>query len=419
MVPLMDLLAELTLVLKPDEQEGEAYGVNLGSWRAMLADPVQFLGERMQIILQDATALSSFYNNLATVLGFEGFNPPASLAGLPSLLAALGLTEQQPGGFGLVLTAWMDLVQNPVGFVSQQGKLLLSPTDPTLRQALVSALSQLPPPSAAVVRRAADDHRKHADHASHSTRQADPGRRVSDNRCVDHSEPAGFDHYHGGCAVIATGSGAVAVPEHSELGSNQVGEGGGSGRPAGVGVEPVRGRDRWRFPRHSNRLFSTRCLTARRSRTTCDNWECRSPVLLASSLGSTLVNDFVIGEGDTPLYPLVYRIMKDLGLTVASANSELERVQSLAGIFLHPVDWLLSEQSLGNAAGRFDLDKVGTLLNDLPGPDGVEGPGDIRLDPSRRREGHEAQRPAVWQFDELFVRLDGGHRHWDAVGLCV
>ncbi|MDY7092378.1 MAG: DUF6603 domain-containing protein, partial [Acidobacteriota bacterium] len=381
--PLLAVLEDLTLVEAP-ESEGEPYGINLGSWRAMVADPVAFLGGRMQLVLQDGELLSRFYNDLAQLLGFESAELPAALAGLPDLLVALGLAEKQAGGYGLRLTQWVQLIQHPVAFLSEQGRALLDPADPGLRQALVSALSQLPAPPPPL----SDAPLTISENTLITLRiPADKLLNIGEYLQVDASLTLNLQALTLTASVVLT-----SIQARADLRFDMI------FNLAEARAARARGRQlalasidpQWALSLSGAEIngvpspFEPIAFYPLPDQTSVQEYLAQLglqvPVLLASSIGSQLINDFAIGDGQQAKYPVIYRILQGLGLTVPSANGGLDQVQSLAGIFLHPIDWILSEPVLGNGQGGFDLAKVGQALYAVPGPDGVAGPGSIRLE---------------------------------------
>src|SRR5204862_7664127 len=87
-----------------------------------------------------------------------------------------------------------------------------------------------------------------------------------------------------------------------------------------------------------------------------------------------LLNEYVL-----PRYPLAVNVFNAFGLT-AQQSDQTWRVTSLVGVFMHPVDWVMSPQVLGDGPGHLDLTNLGSLLNKLPG-EGINGPDGITILP--------------------------------------
>ena len=147
---MFDLLAQIELLTPPDA--AGTYGMNLGSWRAMIADPSRFLAGELRLVLEDPARLQAFHRSLLTLIGFPDATLPPMLLGLPDLLVAIGLAEHPAGGYALRLSAWIELLRNPVHYLTAQGKRLLDPLDDAVRVALVTALSRLPVPDPRIPR---------------------------------------------------------------------------------------------------------------------------------------------------------------------------------------------------------------------------------------------------------------------------
>ena len=99
------------------------------------------------------------------------------------------------------------------------------------------------------------------------------------------------------------------------------------------------------------------------------------PLFILSSFASNMLNEYVL-----PKYPFAVNLFNAFGLA-AEQNDGTFRITSLLGIFMHPEDWVLSPQVLGDGNGHLDLSNVGRLLNKLPGM-GLDGPGGITVKPA-------------------------------------
>jgi hypothetical protein len=375
----VDLIALLGLVLEPDANG--VYGINLGAWLSLVAEPIGFLSEQTAQVLEDSTALAAFHRNLATLLGYASFHPPESLAGLPDLLVALELATLSAGGYALRLSQWIPLIQNPVQYLTTQGKRLLNPADDSVRMALVTALSKLPPPDPAIP--LPDLPLTIRNNTLITLRiPADKLIRFGTVLAVDAELTANIQslslttEIHVSCefaglsltfrSELAIGAGLLLGVRLAEIATQWGLElGGAHDQNVPPPFEPI---IFYPLPGEAARIEYLKKLGV------------QIPIALISSLAAQLVNSFVVGDGAEAKYPVVHRILDNLGLTIPNATpGNLSQVQSLAGLMMHPWQWVVSKRALGDGAGGFDLDKVGKLLHDLPGPNGVVGPGNIKL----------------------------------------
>ena len=376
---ILQILTLVDLMLPADADS--VSNVNLGGWVAMAADPPAYFAQKMAVVLADPAQLRSFKGSVLILLGYPNWELPPNLQGLPAVLVALGLATHPAGGYALSPPAWIQLFTNPVQYLTTQGKKLLDPLDDSVRLALVTTLSQLPPPAP-------------------GTPLADLPLTLENNTLVTLRIPADKLVQVGEALTISakvvtnlqslalTTEVTVACPFAglaliftSEL---------AIGASLTAGIRPEAISTRWGLalsgvhadnvpPPFPPIVFYP--LPAGADTTAyLQQLGIQIPITLVSTFAAQMVNTFVIGDGTTAKYPVVYRLMKDFGFTIANADpTKLEQVQSFAAFMMHPFDWVTSTRALGDGQGHFDLDKIGRLMFDLPGSGGVIGPAGIQL----------------------------------------
>lgn len=371
MADLMDLLTDLALVTFQDD----AYRVDFNAWANMLSNPTQFLVDQMQLILEDPVALQSFYDHLAGLLGFDTLEPPAALQGLPPLLTALGLMAKYDGGYALVLDAWLSLIQDPVGYLQAAGRRFFDPDDDSLRTTLVSALSALPRPSGPLA-----DVPLYIENGSRIVLQIPLDKLISvgDQLSVSAQLVLNIQDLHLiAQAKIFSSYTDVALNFKATLAMATARR--DSAAMATIPMEwglALEGAGLNDVPAPFEPLVFYPLPDEASQAEYLKELGTQVPILLVSTFATGVLNQYVMDEGR---YPVIYRILKDFGLTTAKANGDGEQVQGLVGVFQHPLDWFLSPAVLGDGEGGFSLDRIGALMAAIPGPDGVVGPAGIKL----------------------------------------
>jgi hypothetical protein len=374
---MLELLTELQFVLKPEDG---VYGLNLGAWTAMIADPPRFLIGQMTQVLENPASLAAFQQSLATLLGYPSFELPATLQGLPDLLVALDLAQHPAGGYALRLSSWVALTRNPVGYLTTQGKRLLDPADDSLRLALVTALSKLPKPdpkiplpdlpltienNTLITLRIPVDKLIKVGNALQIEAKL-----VANVQDLSLATEVSVVSKFAGLRLLFTSNLGIGAAMLLEIPPRAIATHWGLAL-SGAGEENV--------PAPFDPIVFYPLPDAASIQKYLETLGLQIPIILISSLATQLVNAFVVGDGVDPRYPLLYRILENFGLTVPNAaEGRPNQVQSLAGFLMHPWDWVISPRALGDGAG-FDLNKVGKLLHNLPGSSGVDGPGNIKL----------------------------------------
>lgn len=372
---MLKLLAQINLVTYQANQ----YGINLGGWKSLLSEPGEFLVAQTQRVAASQVELKELLENLAQLIGFSSFVLPKSLDGLPAVLTALGLMESTPGGIVPRFSGWLELVKHPVGYLEAQGRQLLDPSNPKLRKALVSALQKLPPPSGPIANLPLS-----VQNGTLITLRIPDDKRVKigDELVLDAGLVLNLQAFTLSANVsLASKTAGVVLNAASELNL-------ASAKRNPSALESISaswglglgGIERPGVPAAFDPLVFYPLPSGEATAAYLKKLGKEVPILLVSSLGTQLLNHFVVGEAR---YAVILRILDGLGLTVPDAQAGAQRVQSLIPVFMHPVDWLLSDQGLGKDGG-LDLDKIGKLLSKLPG-EGISGPGNIRLEPDGKQ----------------------------------
>lgn len=376
---IIELLTLVNLAL-PADFDGVS-NINLGGWMAMAADPPSYFAEQMVVVLQDPDALETFHDSILVLLGYPNWELPESLKGLPDVLVALGLATHPTGGYALNPRAWIDLLTNPIQYLTARGKLLLDPLDDSVRLPLVTALSKLPPPppgtpladlpltlennTLVTLRVPADQLVQVGDVLEISAKLVANLQSLSLATQINVSCP------FAGLALIFTSELAVgaSLVQGADLASLTT--------KWGLALDGVHEEN---VPPPFPPVVFYPLPSGAETTAYLQQLGMQIPIVLVSSFASQFVNSFVIGDGVEAKYPVVYRIMKDFGFTIPNADpAKLQQVQSFAAFMMHPWEWVTSTRALGDGNGGFDLDKIGMLMHDLPGPNGVDGPANIRL----------------------------------------
>jgi len=373
------ILTAVDLML-PADFDGVS-NVNLGGWMAMAADPPAYFAQKMVAVVENPAALSIFHDAIFTLLGYPNFELPPELKGLPDVLVALGLATHPAGGYALRAEGWISLFTNPVQYLTVQGKKLLDPLDDSVRLALVTALSKVPLPPGIPL---ADLPLTIENNTLITLRiPADKLVQVGDALAISAKLVANVQSLSLATEVnVACPFAGLALVFTSEL---------AVGASLLAGAELASITTRWglaldgvydkNVPPPFPPVVFYPLPTSGDTTAYLKQLGFQIPITLVSTFASQMVNSFVIGNGVDAKYPVVYRLMKDFGFTIANADpAKLEQVQSLAGFMMHPWEWVTSTRALGNGQGGFDLDKIGNLMHDLPGPNGVIGPANIKLE---------------------------------------
>jgi len=376
---ILEALALLKLGLIKDKfgtqsttlTDGGTFELALGGWRSMLANPTQFLAAQAKATLANPKTASELFTLLAKILGYESFKLPASLSGLPDLLVALDLFEDYDGGVGPKFASWIALVSDPVGYLKGRADVLLDPNNADARKALVTALTKSGVPT---------------------TSGPDVALFISNSTSITLQIPANKRPAIGSelelAAQISLNTQSLSLNADATVTSPSYGMGLAFdvgfdfGGPNNAWVEATSGPD-WSLALVNGNpalqdLVPPLVFYPLPDATSVASYLAelgeRVPIFLASILGARFLNAYVM-----PDYPVVQRMLSDLGLAVPNAEGGPPQVLSLVPVFSHPIAWLLSEGALGNGQGALDLTKLGTIISDLPDPNGTKGPGGILL----------------------------------------
>jgi hypothetical protein len=378
LVAMLELLVDLGLVDKigaPGEQDSPNYGFNVGGWEGVLANPPAFLSSRMNLVLQDDRRFTNFFKNLSTLMGLS-LELPDALEGLPDLLVALGLMKRTTGGYTVRLSNWVRLVSNPAAYFNERLNQLL--TDASEREALISDLSGWTPPVPPLAKlrfSVVSGMSFRIEISPEDPLTAGTGLALSGDVVLDlqaltfRARGLIYSNVIGSCLTFeysvdaqTTGSWRLVIEEAP---------GPLPAAFAPLQLYPLPEEDRSAYFKHLG---------------------LRLPLSILSALTESALSSYVLPE-----YPVATNIFKTLGLLERPSEDKPYQVKWLLRAFFHPIDWILSPAVLGDGSGGIDLDKLGTLLFAIPGPDGVVGPGGILL----KRFETDGQRTRGLELTEL------------------
>lgn len=360
LLSLLNLLVDLGIVDKipaPSQIETTRYGINVGAWETLLANPPAFLSTRMNSVLRDDQQFAAFFNNLSTLMGI-GLNLPPALKGMPDLLAALGLVERMAGGYTIKLSSWVRLVNGPVSYLNERLRELLN--DAKVREQIISQFSTWMPPEPPLskVRFSVTSGVNFKIYISHEDAlDVGSGFRISGEAALDLQTLT----FHARATIFSKIIGSALTFEYSV--SDRTG---GAWRLVienAPGPLPAAFAPLQLYPLPQENLpgyFQELGL--------------RLPLSILSALIEGALSRYVL-----PQYPVATNIFKALGLVEQAAADKPYQVKWLLRALFNPVDWILSPAVLGDGSGGMDLDKLGNALYTIPGPDGVVGPGGILL----------------------------------------
>ena len=372
---IFDVLGALNLVQNtPDPSTSPpkpSYGINVGAWDALLANPGAFLSDRMNDVVQDPSKYALLLERLATLIGIGGSAPheanpfelPPELDGLPGLLAALGLLEPAASGYAVPVSSWLTLLENPVQFFKTQGEQLLS--SPAARRNLITALSQFSVPTPPI----------QTDRLNFSVVS---GTKLTLSIPTTNPIDIGPELQVYGDVVLDLQ--ALTLTVDIALASSGAGSAVAFQYTLALGADQ-QVADAFAFaleaaPSDLPAPFAPLTLYQYPADTGPDPVQLGEmvPLFVVSTFASKLLNDFVL-----PSHPAAAQLFSVLALTARQGSDKPPQIQSLLGIFMHPIDWVLSDSVLGNGSGQLDLAKLGTLLNAIPGPNGLHGPDGVSL----------------------------------------
>jgi|GEM_PF-1122114 len=345
----LDILSLLEIVDKGSSSP-VTYGINLGAWDGLLANPGTYFVNKATAVLEDGQKNSDFLQDLATLLGYPNFNLPSSAQGVQYLLAGLGLLKPYPNDlFGIVIENWVKLTKDPIAFFQISIPALFNNPD-ALKQ-LISELKTITNPSTDIFS---------VDNTGYIVTVQTPvekpiqlgsevllfGSLVINLKTLSMTFQLGSGVYLLNSAIAfqftpSYSNGTLSADYAFVL----------EGLP---GVEPVAfpPLDLYPFPQDSSAYLQQ------------IGWQ--ALVSLLSTFAVNVLNSFVV-----PSHPTVLKIFGVLGLTVEEEKAQKEKIKPLAGIFQNPIAWMLSPPVLGDGSGGLDLTKFGQLLYALTDAAGI------------------------------------------------
>lgn len=344
----------------------EYAGINAGAWDAMTSNPAAFLKQQMSGVLQDANLCPAFFNHLSQLVNQESFALPPELTGVSALLASFGLAQTSVNGYSISPTGWLHLLEHPVAFLEQQGSALFN--GQAARQQLMTALgnSASPVDASSTLSSSLQFNVTGGTHISLAL--VNPldfgdelqitGNVVLDLQALSLSVEVLFSSTIIGGALAFTYT--LAAEADAKLASSW-----------GVAFSASPGAIAPPFaPLLVYPLPDSAAVEAY-----LEQLAGEIPLFLLSSFAGKALNEYVL-----PKYPFAVNVFNAFGLTAQQTN-ETWRINSLLGVLMHPFAWAISPQVLGDGEGHLDLNRVGALLNKLPG-DGINGPDGISVMPT-------------------------------------
>jgi hypothetical protein len=357
---MLDLLVDLGLVDRvraPGELETQSYGINVGAWESVLANPPAFLSARMNSVLQDSQKFTDFFNHLSTLMGLS-LKLPDALKGMPDLLVSLGLLKRMAGGYTVQLSSWVRLVNNPVAYFNERLSELLN--DVKARESLISQLSGWTPPGPPLPKvrfSVVSGVSFRIEISPEDPLNVGTGFNISGEAALDLQTLTFKARGQLFSAVI----GSSLTFEYS-VGAQATGawrlviEGAPGPLPAAFAPLQL-----YPLPQEDlSGYFKELGL--------------RLPLSILSALTENALSLYLL-----PQYPVATNIFQAFGLLERAAPDKPYQVKWLLRAFFNPVGWILSPAVLGDGSGGIDLNKLGNWLYTIPGPGGVVGPGGILL----------------------------------------
>ena len=348
----LDILYLLEVFKKSVNGNKTEYGINIGAWDTILANPGSYFVRKTQAIVENGDTNKEFFNDLATLLGYPNFNLPTSVDGVQYLLEALGLLTPYPNNFyGLEVEAWVSLIKAPVKFFQQSIPALFN--NPDALKLLVSQLKGWGNPPSDVFS---------VDASGYVITLQTPATPIKigselilfGSLQVNLKTLSMLLEVGAGAEITDTAIAFQFNPTYSngQLSSNY--EFVLEGLPNSDLPQPFPALALYPFPSGSDKTTYLQQLGL------------QIPISILSAFLSNVLNNYV-----APKHPTVLNIFGVLGLTRKDETTETEQIKPLTGIFMHPIDWMFSAEVLGDGTGHLDLDKLGTLLYNLTDAAGI------------------------------------------------
>jgi hypothetical protein len=354
---LESLLDMLVLLGVADYDEvNKMYSFNPGGWASVTANPGGYLYERTIAMLQNNASCAKLMAALAKLLGYENFNLPKTWQGVQFLLQSLGLVQPYSGFFVPQFSNWLALIKDPVAYLQQSVSNLFN--SPDLIRQLLSSLARLVPADNSFFKVDPSGNILTVQIPEDKAVMLGAGLRLFASTRIDVQSLRLTNSVAVGSTVLAS---AIAFNYSPSFNGGVLSndyqfylEGIPDDSPQPFEPLPI-----WPFPKDPQVYLKQLGFQV--------------PMTLLSAFATKYLNDFV-----APVNPAVINIFKVLGLTT-TINGEKEQVKPLVGIFMHPVQWLLSPSVLGDDNGSIDLSKLGGLLYNITATGIVNG--NIKLQP--------------------------------------
>ncbi len=354
--------------------EAANYGINLGAWTGMLANPGNFFGGRATAILEDPSESKALYDALAVLLGVGSFKLPKQVEVLEDVLVALELLEPTPGGwFSVPVSSWLSLVDNPRRYLENEVSAIFSDSDGRLKQ-LLTQLGALAGVESAylsvdatgtVVTLTLPDLAIGAELFAYGSLGLDL---KSFEFEVEVAAAARWKNVVGGQESDSVGA-ALLLQYKPQVGADFSLAGSPTlSLAAAPGPQPAAFEPLPLYPPPDPiGPYLARLGT-------------EIPITVLSAVAVQALNRFVMPAtaDPSPARQLAGNIFKAFGLASQVAPDKPVQVKPLAAAFTHPIDWLLSPDVLGDGKGGIDLTNLGKILYAIPGA-GITGPGNIEL----------------------------------------
>jgi hypothetical protein len=357
----LDILAIYRVLNVTDNEGQKTYSFNTGAWASILANPGGYLLTKTQEVLNNDRLCADFVKALAQLMGYDSFKVPIAWQGIQYLLRSLGLAKEYNGYFIPEMDGWLALIKDPVGYLQRTISHLFN--TPDLIRQLVTDVSGLISMSKSQLQadfskffmvdtsgtiltvqipidkivKIGDELRLYASlvvdvNAFTLTNSVALGSRTLNSSIAFDWTPSFKDG-------ILTGNYGFYLK-------------GIPGEP-----QPFAPLALWPFPADTQKYLQQIGYQV--------------PITLLSSFSVKYLNEYVV-----PANPAVNNIFSVLGLTTIVEGKE--QIKPLTGIFMNPVQWLLTPDVLGNGLGGIDLSKLGALLYAITDAAGIKV-GDIEL----------------------------------------
>ena len=330
------------------------------AWSALLANPGGYIEAEMQSALADPGTGVGLLKQILALIGLDSVtmgltdqSNASDLAAVPVLLSAIGLMRSTASGYVPVLSQLFALAKNPVEYLNTQLQGLGSSA---ARKQLLTALGPLLPAGGTAS-------------AGPLTLTATPQGVLTVSLGRQTTVGAGIAV---GAAVDITADlvtpgltldlllAAPAAGQGLALNWNPSNSGGRTITLVPTGAGPAGFAPLQLLPASTDYLAAVA--------------ENALESLLSTALGAVITAEVL------PNAPIVVNVMNALGLIATGAHNQ-PSIVGLRPAFVDPMAWLLAPGRFGNGSGQFDLGRVGSVLNALPGA-GITGPDGLSVKPS-------------------------------------